>query len=67
VSIESVTIEEMVQCVKREIGFRKQVFPRRVQLGSMSQQEMDKEILQMTAILEKLKAEVPNLFNNVNS
>jgi len=61
--IAQVTIDQMIASVKREIGFRKTVFPRRVKQFSMTQEEADDEILIMQAIQDKLQRLKPDLFN----
>ena len=49
------SIEEQVQCVKRELAMRRRVYPRLVYSERMIQSEADHEILAMQAVLETLK------------
>lgn len=41
---EAVSIDEQVQCAKRELGFRQRCYPRWVTEGRMTQAKADKEI-----------------------
>ena len=52
----SVPIEAQIQCVEREIRFRRRVYARRVTNGSMTQAKADQEIRDMEAVLETVKA-----------
>ena len=60
---KEISIAEQIRCVKRELGFRKTVFPKRVGYGAMKQEDMDKEIAHMEAVLETLTGLEPTLFN----
>lgn len=57
------TLDEMITCVDREIGYRKSVYGRRVREGKMDKQKASDEIQCMTAVLVNLKNQKPNLFN----
>lgn len=61
--IAAITIEEMISCVKREIAFRMGVYEKRVRHGYMTQEDADKEIVTMQAVLEQLKNKENTLFN----
>ncbi len=61
--IKEHSIAEQIKCIKREIGYRKQVFPKRVMINAMKQEDMDREINTMEAVLETLKKLEPTLFN----
>jgi hypothetical protein len=50
-----VSIEVQVAAVKREIGMRERVYPRRVADGKMTQQKANEEIAAMQAVLETLE------------
>lgn len=50
-----VTIEEQVECVERELGYRERVYARRVEAGKMSQQQATRELERMAAVLETLR------------
>lgn len=47
-------LDEMIRCVKREINYRKWVYPKRVQAGNMTQDKADKEIHLMAAVYTAL-------------
>jgi hypothetical protein len=49
------TFEEKMICVRREITFRRRVYARKVQEGTMSQQAADREIALMISILRDLE------------
>ena len=61
--IKEHSIAEQIKCIKREIGYRKQVYPKRVMINAMKQEDMDREINTMEAVLETLKKLEPTLFN----
>jgi hypothetical protein len=44
------TNEQLARCAHREAGFRKQVYPRQVAKGRLSQAKADAEIAQMQQI-----------------
>lgn len=50
----STSISEQVECVRREIRMRKQVYPRRVAAGQMQQADADRELACMQDVLETL-------------
>lgn len=50
------TIDEQIKAVGREIGMRKNVYPRWVANGKMTQAKADHEIAAMEAALVTLKA-----------
>jgi hypothetical protein len=47
--------EDLVQCIRREIALREQVYPRRVADRRMSQRLADRELLLMRAVLKTLE------------
>jgi hypothetical protein len=49
------TSAELVKCAQREAGWRRYVYPRRVEDGRMSQELADLEIAMMEEIAERLK------------
>ena len=51
----TVTIDQMIACAVREIGFRKRVYPRWVSQNKLTQKAADTELERMTAILELLR------------
>lgn len=60
----SVTLEEQIKCVAREIAMRRNVYRRRVSQDVMSQAEADREIETMEAVqasLRLMQAPVPEL------
>lgn len=48
------TLTEQIECARREIGFRRRVYHRRVANGSMKQVQADHEIACMEGILATL-------------
>jgi hypothetical protein len=50
-----ITLEQQIKCVGREIGMRRNVYPKFVGSGKMSQEKADYEIAAMTAVYETLK------------
>lgn len=51
-----VSIESQIECVKREIGMREHVYPRRVADQKMTQSLADRELANMRAVLATLEA-----------
>ena len=50
----TVSMTEQIKCVKREISMRERVYPRFVKEGKMTQDEADREIAAMKAVLDTL-------------
>lgn len=48
------TLQEQIDCVRREIGMRERVYPRWVASGKMTQTKADHEIATMREVLETL-------------
>lgn len=48
---------QLVECIERELGYRRRVYPKMVASGRMSQDKSDREISQMETIKEKLQSE----------
>lgn len=51
----NISIDEQVQCAKRELGFRERCYPRWVTERRMTQEKADKEIACMQAIIVTLE------------
>lgn len=51
----TVTLEDQIKCVEREIKFRVKCYPRFVANAKMAQATADKETRHMMAVLETLK------------
>jgi hypothetical protein len=49
-----VTLNEQIACIKRELAFRKIVYPKNVVNGKMTQAEADQELHRMQAVLTTL-------------
>ena len=49
-----ITIDQMVQCVDREIGMRERVYPRWVEQKKMLQTTADQELARMRAVRDLL-------------
>lgn len=61
---ESVALARQITCVRREIAFRRGVYPRWVRAGRMTAEKMQDEIAVMSAVLRTLKAvQSPDLFS----
>jgi hypothetical protein len=52
----SITLEQQIASVKREIAMRERVYPRWVESGRLVQVRADHEIAAMKAVLETLQA-----------
>jgi len=50
------TLDDQIDCVKREIGMRERVYPKWVQQRRLSQDQMDRELGRMRAVLNTLQA-----------
>lgn len=64
--MSGITIEEQIQCVRREIRMRDQVYPRWVAAGKLKQEKSDHEIAAMKAVLATLEG-LDRFYNNVAS
>lgn len=51
-----VSIDEQIACVARELAMRSNVYPRWVKQGKLSQENADKEMRRLTAVMATLKA-----------
>ena len=51
----TITLEQQIQCVRREIGMRQRVYPSFVAKGKMSQEKAELEIRSMIAVLATLE------------
>jgi hypothetical protein len=51
----TVSLEDQIRCVAREIKIREGVYPQQVRTGRMRRDVADLEIARMTAVLETLK------------
>jgi hypothetical protein len=50
------TLTDQIDCVKREIAMRERVYPTWVDRRRMSQEQMDRELGRMRAVLRTLQA-----------
>lgn len=55
----TISIEDQIRCVEREIKMRKRAYPRWVAGGRMTQFEADTELAKMEAVLATLKGLLP--------
>ncbi len=53
---EATSLQAQVQCVERELQLRRNVYHRAVNGGSMKQENADREIASMTAVLATVRA-----------
>lgn len=51
-----VTLQDMIECAKREVGMRKRVYPAWVEKGKMKPEKAALEIERMEAIVRTLEA-----------
>lgn len=51
----AVSLNEQIRCVGRELGLRKNVYPRFLRSGRITQEKADHEIAAMEAVYETLK------------
>lgn len=51
-----ITLDEQIECVRREIGMRHHVYPHWVEFGHITQAHADHQIAAMTAVLATLEA-----------
>ncbi len=64
-----ITLDDMVSCIKREIGMRERVYPRWVEQKKMLQATADQELARMRAVHNLLLAfqtEQKAIISNVN-
>lgn len=54
---QTFSAKELCTAVERELGYRRRVFPRRVEAGAMKQTEADKQIAMFEAIHARYAAE----------
>lgn len=45
-----ISTEALVECIDREIGFRRRVYPRHVAAGKLTQDAADRQLLLMEAV-----------------
>ena len=50
-----IPLADQIKCVGREIGLRKNVYPKRIARGLMTDAEATREMATMEAVLESLK------------
>jgi hypothetical protein len=51
----TVALADQIACIKRELGYREHVYPRRIAAGRMSTQDARREIERMKAVLATLE------------
>lgn len=51
-----ITIDQQIDCVRREINMRHRVYPRWVEIGRITQAHADHQIAAMEAVLATLEA-----------
>lgn len=55
-AMSTIPIEKQIACIKRELGMRSRVYPRRIALEKMTQEKADEELAAMRAVLETLES-----------
>lgn len=53
--MSEISLKEQVRCVGRELGLRRNVYPKWIAKGRMTQEQADREIATMEAVYETLK------------
>jgi hypothetical protein len=56
-----ITLADKLFCLKRELGYRRFVYPRQVASGTMKQEKADREIAVMEAIVAEYQTQVDAL------
>lgn len=51
----NIPLPDQIDCVKREISMRERVYPKWVQARRLSQEQMDRELGRMRAVLDTLQ------------
>jgi hypothetical protein len=51
----TVSIDDQIACVERELRYREHVYPRRIADKKMTQQLADREMIRMQAVLQTLQ------------
>ena len=51
-----ITLDEQIDCVRREIGMRNRVYPRWVEIGRITQAHADHQVAAMEAVLATLES-----------
>ncbi len=52
---QTVTLDEQISCVSREINIRKHCYPHWIETGIMTKDKSDREIAAMKAVLQTLE------------
>ncbi len=50
-----ISLRDQIACVRREIALRERVYPRQIADGRMKQEEADRELARMKAVLDMLE------------
>lgn len=53
--MSTIPLSDQIACVTRELGMRRRVYPRWIESGRMRQEESDREIARMEAVLATLQ------------
>lgn len=59
---KAVSIEEQIECVRREVRMREQVYPRLIESGKMTESQASRELDAMRAALLTLRDRGRGLF-----
>jgi hypothetical protein len=62
----TIPLTDQIDCVKREIAMRERVYPTRVSGRRMTQEQMDRELGRMRAVLRTLQALQSELIGKKN-
>jgi len=53
--MSTIPLSDQIACVTRELGMRRRVYPKWIESGRMKQDEADREIARMEAVLATLQ------------
>lgn len=51
------SLDEQIQCVEREVRYRRHVYPRLIEKGRLTKAKAEREIEIMQSVLDKLKGQ----------
>lgn len=57
--VNDIPLKDQIECVRRELGMRKRVYPRWIREGRMTHEEADHQMARMEAVLRTLDALPP--------
>lgn len=58
--MSEVSLQDQIKCIRRELAMRESAYPKWVRAGRMKQENADRELARMTAVLGTLQRLDPN-------